>query len=728
MKIASADVVRATFARLLLGSDPPAPRLGAIELHPHQRDGVRRVLTLLERHGGALLADDVGTGKTYIACGVMRAFSSTVVLAPARLRDMWGAAARAAGVTCRFASLEALSRGHTEAPADLVVVDEAHHLRTPGTRRFRQAAATCANARVLLLSATPVQNRVRDLRAILSLFVGHRAWSLPEQELAGFVVRRDGASPETPTPRLPRVADPRWIAGGRDVDCLDRLLALPRPVPPRDGDDGGILLTYSLARQWSSSRAALTTALRRRLAKGLAMQDSLERGVNPSRAELAAWSYAEGVQQLAFPELLAAPDPASSALLDAVGAHLDGIRDFLAWLRASDDPDHSRAVAIRALCDSHPDERIVAFSEFTETVASMYRLLAPGGRVAMLTHAGGRVAGGAISRRELLDRFAPGASQRIAARDRVDLLLTTDVLSEGVNLQDASVVVHLDLAWNPARMRQRVGRLRRIGAARDSVSVYAMSPPAPAERLLALERRLAEKTLAAARTVGVAGSILPGMPEPARPSSDAAREERIASIVRRWSGDSSAIEGVAAAVQATRSGALACVSTDGRIDLVAVLDGRITRSRAIVEDLLTRAGDCDHPIAIEAITPLARRLELWLRRRKVTDVIDLPSLRIGQSRRLVLKRLETIAGRTPRHARVGVAPLVHAARCAAAATLSAGAERVLDELARSPLEDQAWLRAIGEFAALHSRPRHADRVLGVLLLVSTTFGSSARGG
>ena len=728
MRIASADVVRATFARLLLGSDPPPARLGAIELHPHQRDGVHRVLALLERQGGAVLADDVGTGKTYIACGVMRRFPSTVVLAPARLRDMWTAAARAAEVSCRFASLESLSRGHAEPPADLVVVDEAHHLRTPGTRRFMQAAATCANARVLLLTATPVQNRVSDLRAVLSLFVGQRAWSLPEPELASFLVRRDGASPGISSLPLPRIGAPRWIAGGDDVDCLDRLLALPRPVPPRDGDDGGILLAYSLVRQWSSSRAALTAALRRRLARGLAMRDSLERGVVPTHAELAAWSYAEGVQQLAFPELMAAPGPAGSALIGAVEAHLDGVRDLLAWLRASNDPDRARAAAIRALCDIHPGERVVAFSEFTETVAAMYRRLAPGGRVAMLTHAGGRVAGGAMSRRELIERFAPGASRRAADRDRVDLLLTTDVLSEGVNLQDASVVVHLDLAWNPARMRQRVGRLRRLGATGDSVSVYAMSPPAPAERLLALERRLAEKTRAAARIVGIAGSILPGMPEPDAAASDAAREERIATLLRGWTGGTPVSEDSAAAVRSTRAGALACVRTEGGIRLVAVFHDRITESRAIVEDLLAHAGGSDHLIDPEAVGPLVHRLELWLQRRTVTEVIDLPALRTGRSRRLVLRRLETIAGRTPRHARVGVAPLVHAARSAAAATLSAGAERVLDELARAPLDDQAWLRAIGEFAALHSRPRHADRVLGVLLLVPSTSAPCAPGG
>src|SRR4029079_8568604 len=134
-------------------------------------------------------------------------------------------------------------------------------------------------------------------------------------------------------------------------------------------------------------------------------------------------------------------------------------------------------------------ERVVAFSEYADTVVALYRLLSRDQRVAMLTHGGGRVAGGAVARRELLSRFGPFAARAQHERDRIDVLITTDVLSEGVDLQAASVVVHLDLAWNPARLEQRVGRLRRLGAALDRVAVYVMLPPAPAERLLEAEGR-----------------------------------------------------------------------------------------------------------------------------------------------------------------------------------------------------------------------------------------------
>src|SRR4029077_7705095 len=126
---------------------------------------------------------------------------------------------------------------------------------------------------------------------------------------------------------------------------------------------------------------------------------------------------------------------------------------------------------------------------------------------------------------------------------------TTDVLSEGLNLQEASVVVHLDYPWNPARLDQRVGRVRRLGSPpgvvparvrrlvsrHGVVTVYALAPPASAERLLRIDERLRDKLRVAQRTIGVAGHILPSLVTPAvdhRGSAEAASDVRAS--LRRW--------------------------------------------------------------------------------------------------------------------------------------------------------------------------------------------------
>ena len=133
--------------------------------------------------------------------------------------------------------------------------------------------------------------------------------------------------------------------------------------------------------------------------------------------------------------------------------------------------------------------------------------------IAIVTANGARIASGNITREEVLAQFAADAPPTNPV-ERIDLILTTDLLSEGIDLRGASVIVHLDLPWNPARMEQRVGRARRMGSPFDAIHVYTFVPPTAAERLIELQRRLSEKVKTARAVVG--GSFDPlGGAEPA---------------------------------------------------------------------------------------------------------------------------------------------------------------------------------------------------------------------
>ena len=138
---ASADAVRARIAAEMQRARVHDVRVGRIVLRPHQAEAVPRLREHLRAHGGALLADAVGLGKTFVALALAQGTRAPVVVAPAALREMWSDAARQAGVSApRFVSVESLSRGAscalgTDEP-DLLIVDEAHHVRTPATRRY----------------------------------------------------------------------------------------------------------------------------------------------------------------------------------------------------------------------------------------------------------------------------------------------------------------------------------------------------------------------------------------------------------------------------------------------------------------------------------------------------------------------------------------------------------------------------------------------------------------
>src|SRR5262249_14821403 len=150
-----------------------------------------RLLSIIGARGGALLAEPVGVGKTYTALAVAARLGGTVlVVAPASLRDMWGDAALRCGLAVTVVSHESLSRGVVPpARAEVVIVDEAHRMRTPSTRRYAMLADLCRRARVLLLTATPVQNSRGDLAAQLALFLGRVAWEMTDEQLAELVVR-----------------------------------------------------------------------------------------------------------------------------------------------------------------------------------------------------------------------------------------------------------------------------------------------------------------------------------------------------------------------------------------------------------------------------------------------------------------------------------------------------------------------------------------------------------
>ena len=713
MRLTTPEEVRAAIARHIIGDAEQGTVLGSITLHRHQSEAVIRLREIIRQHGGALLADEVGLGKTYVGLAVAAELGRPVVVAPASLRAMWRAASERTGVDLRFVSMELLGNGGTVPQTDLLIVDEAHHFRNHGTRRYARLAEACARSQVLLMSATPVQNALDDLRRLLALILGRHAFVLGNREMAALIVRRS-ASAFTGS-GLPSVAEPVPVAIESDVDCLDALCALPPPVPLSDGDDAHALLTFGLVRQWASSRAALIAALQRRVAMARAMEDALMCGRRISRAELALWRFADGAQQLAFPELTSAFTDAGPEMLDQVRAHHDAVRALVAWLRYQADPDRVRAAQLLALAQKHRGERIVAFAEFAETIAALYRHLAPSLRAAMLTHGGGRVAGGPVSRREILRQF--GSDATVPDHARIDLLLTTDVLSEGVDLQCASVAIHLDLPWNPARMEQRVGRLRRWGAVREVISVYLFTPPAPAERLLQLDRRLRAKLGEAARSVGLAGTILPGVAR----TTDAAvqRREHSLRVLKCWlAPQQRRNDPIAAAVQHAEPGAIACVRMRGVPSLLAVVGGHV-ESDPSPELLAALTGAKPARCTQADVAAAAHQVDEWMHRGALAGIVELPASSAARSRRRILRRVNSIARRARRHERAGIGPSLGAARRAATVTLPAGAERILDDLASAPLADEAWLRAITEFAAIHGRDAAdgPDEVLALLLLV-----------
>jgi hypothetical protein len=108
--------------------------------------------------------------------------------------------------------------------------------------------------------------------------------------------------------------------------------------------------------------------------------------------------------------------------------------------------------------------------------------------------------------------FAPRTTDAPDGRDKdlYDIVVTTDVLAEGVNLQQARHIVNYDLPWNPMRLVQRHGRIDRIGSSHREVYLRCVFPDQQLDSLLKLEERLRRKIKQAAASIGVGGEVLPG--------------------------------------------------------------------------------------------------------------------------------------------------------------------------------------------------------------------------
>lgn len=723
--------VRRVIASRWLDEPRVDANVGNITLHAHQTDAVARMRAALDEYGGALLADAVGLGKTFVALALARDAGHPLIVTPAGLRDMWTDALARTGQAAEMRTHEWLSRTCNDRPAgkwDLVIVDEAHHARNPATRRYRALAALTAHARVVLLSATPVHNRTRDLAALLALFLGARAWTLPPADLARCVVRREqtGLSLEQ---RVPVVVEPRWLELSHRDDVAARLQTLPSPLPPRDGGDAGVLVAHSLVRRWMSSDAALRATLRRRAMRATALAAALEDGRYPTTAELRAWigSPEDGAVQLAFPTFVAAPSACDHAtLLAAVREHDSAVRALLFELAATASSDAERAERLREIRAGHPHERVVAFTVFADTAAALFQLLRREAGVGLLTADGAQVAGGRITRAEALARFAPEASRRPTPhpRDAIDILITTDLLSEGVNLQDASVVVHLDLPWTPARLEQRVGRVARLGSRYERTIVYALAPPASGEALVQVERRLREKIRVAGRTLGIAGGILPGLQRRAESDNAPGALEQLRRILRGWQSERARAASMpaphapsVAAVRSDHSGFLALLRNHAHQILLGAADSAASDAPAAV----LAAAVCACGTAVmpreQSIASATTIIAQWSRYARARGDVQLRDVASARSRRALLHRVATIARRAAPDRRAALAALASQARRAATMPCGAGAERVLDELARAMMPDEAWLTAVSAFEALHRRADTTDVELELEALI-----------
>ncbi|MDR8392243.1 phospholipase D-like domain-containing protein [Aliifodinibius sp. S!AR15-10] len=573
----------------------------------YQIDAVNQGFQMLEDYNGFFLADVVGTGKTVVAAMLAKRFiiangtgdTKILVVYPPALAKNWKRTFRLFGIDkyAKFITNGSLHKIVEDRDLDywpkedydLVIVDEAHKFRNKKAQMFENLQIICKAGRynnglinseekkVVLVSATPLNNRPEDIYNMIQLFQDARRSDLPVTNLTSYFYPRIKRYEEIMKRNEPDIEAIRELYADirekilkpitirrtrRDLENVDQYredlkkqgvvfpdIAKPRKREYELGDELRSLFFESLdsildedkigyyryqaikyldeeikdeyyeTADLTSRQLArmMTTLLVKRLESSFkAFKDTLH-NLRDSTANMIR-TYENG-------KVFVAPDLDVNRLMD------EGLTDDeieMKILSISDEkpgnrtfePDDFRPEFIEglrndlqtldALCDQwddvdqdpkfnkfldmlenelldrsiNPSGKLVIFSEAKSTIEDLTKKLKEHGYDRVLT-----VSADNRSRvfEEVLANF--DANYEGEVKDEYDIIITTEVLAEGVNLHRANVIVNYDTPWNATRLMQRIGRVNRIGTRADTIYNYNFYPSDEGDMIISLKKK-----------------------------------------------------------------------------------------------------------------------------------------------------------------------------------------------------------------------------------------------
>ncbi|MFC1999169.1 helicase-related protein [Chloroflexota bacterium] len=600
-------------------------------LFKFQSDGVIGTIEKLERFGGCIIADSVGLGKTFEALAIIKYYelrnNRVLVLVPKRLRDNW--TLYKANDRRNFLAADRFNYdvlNHTDLSRDggrsgdidlanvnwgnydLVVIDESHNFRNKATHRdretrydrlMRRIVKEGVKTRVLMLSATPVNNRLADLRNQIAFATEGDDTALLDHGIASIDA----------TTRLAQKQFNRWLNLDEDVrtpsvlvdmlgfdyfQLLD-LLTIARSRKHIEKYYGtsetgefperlkpiNIKPDVDLAGQFPSIREINNEIRRLNLAAYAPLRYVLPRKQAAYDAKYSTEIHGgegffrqvdreESLVQLLRVNVLKRMESAVSSFALTVGRQVADVEAMLSKIEAHaesveevdiedvdiDDPAfetlligrkvkvllqdvdlvrwkqdlvedrnrlatlHAAAKQVGAARDAKLDglrlvieqkcrnpinpnnRKVIVFTAFADTAHYLYEKLAPWALKDLNIHSA-LVTGTGRNRTTLpklrkdltgiLTAFSPFTKERpeeLASEGELDLLIATDCISEGQNLQDCDWLINYDIHWNPVRIIQRFGRIDRIGSPNSQIQLVNFWPNMELEEYINLEQRV----------------------------------------------------------------------------------------------------------------------------------------------------------------------------------------------------------------------------------------------
>jgi len=567
---------------------------GVMELK-YQTDAVIQGFQMLMRHNGLFLADVVGLGKTMIATMIAKRFieangrnTSILVVFPPALRDNWEETFKLFGIynKAQFITngkldrvLDGKDRYKSKEEFDLIIVDEAHGFRNGGSGKYddlqKICKADCVNTgllksqrkKVMLLSATPLNNRPDDLLNLLLLFQDSQNCTIDGiPNLKGFFAEhikaynilmkeRETRDVTADVDKIyevirERVIDKVTVRRTRSniendpeykKDLKAQGIVFPKPLAPTpleyemDEDTSNRFfytlnvlsddkfephLHYARYRAIEFLKPELRAKYRNAVHVGqtlagiyrVHMVKRLESSFHAFKLSLATLLRITNdmLKMFAEDKVIIAPD-LNVKDLQAKGMELDeiiekalekGYNESDILYKSEDfDPDfiamlqHDKKVLEALNADwkqEHDDQKFDLFrekleNEFFDSRNLSGKLVVFSESVDTLNYLKGRLEN-EMGRKDVLTVTAENRDHRAKdikenfdanstiKKDRYNIILTSDVLAEGVNLHRSHIIVNYDSPWNASRLMQRIGRVNRIGSVAECIYNYMFYP------------------------------------------------------------------------------------------------------------------------------------------------------------------------------------------------------------------------------------------------------------
>jgi len=526
----------------------------------YQEQAVLNAKKILDEYGGVFISDVVGLGKTYVSAMLASQIDGrTLVLAPPVLLEKttpgsWPNVFSDFRVPADFESLgklDQLTRLGTEKYKN-VFIDEAHRFRTESNVTYEKLAQICRGKRVVLVTATPLNNTPKDILSQIKLFQNAKKSTIPnvpnlesffgrleqkiknldrqkdhlkymqttkenakeirESVLKYLMVRRTRKEienyfaddlknqklkfpeVENPEPVFYQLSEEESEIFSETVELIARKFRYARYMPMLyyKGEDKpdqleiqsqknmGRFMKILLIKRLESSFYAFRNTVNRFISYYyLFLEELAEGNVYVSK------KYANKIFELLDND----DDAAIQKLLESDKARKYPAKDFTEglkndlendlqilkkiqelWHGVKRDPKLLTFVEILSSRPILKKSKLIVFTESKETADYLVKNLDNKFPNEVLAFSG---ASSAIIRERVIENFDARAR---FPKDDYRILITTEVLSEGVNLHRSNTVINYDIPWNPTRLMQRVGRINRVDTEFDKIYTFNFFP------------------------------------------------------------------------------------------------------------------------------------------------------------------------------------------------------------------------------------------------------------